>query len=174
MKYVPHWVIDALMSKKFKCHNCQKVFTHKNVRGLGIRESIDKPDRETFFMELSCADCRKVTFFEMQDMNIIELSEEVIAEIDEDLDELEDSAEAFNEEDMFKNKRIIKNEDVNKQPEKSPKKEKKKNKKEVSKITLKDVREAKKALKPEDLQHENMLEMMGMTPEEIFQNREIE
>ena len=72
MKYVPHWVVDALMSKKFKCHHCQKVFTHKNVRGLGIRQSIDGAEMETFFIELYCVVCRKVTFFEMQEMNIIE------------------------------------------------------------------------------------------------------
>ncbi len=162
MKYVPHWVIDALMTKKFKCHHCQKVFTHKHVRGLGIRESIDSPERETFFIELSCVECRKVTFFEMQEMNIIELSEDILSEIDADLDEMDSTLDEFNEEDMFKDKKINKK-------KASPKKAPKKEKKETSKITLKNVREAKKALKPEDLKHESFLEMMGMPPEDIAQ-----
>lgn len=172
MKYIPHWVIDALMSKKFKCHHCQKVFTHKNVRGLGIRESINEPERETFFIELNCMGCRKITFFEMQEMNIVEFAEEVISEIDEDLEELDSSGEEFNEEDMFKDKKIRKKKSSNEYSKKQP--QEKEEKQEVSKITLKDVIKANKVLEPEDLKHENMLEMMGMTPEEIFQNREIE
>ena len=51
---------------------------------------------------------------------------------------------------------------------------KKKDKKETSKITLKNVREVKKVLKPEGLKHESFLEMMGMPPEEIALYRETE
>lgn len=179
MKYVPHWVIDALMSKKFKCHHCQKVFTHKNVKALGIRESDVDPSKESFYIQLNCVGCRKLTYFEMQEMNIVELSEQIIEEIDEDLDEMLDEMEnakgEFNEEDMFKDKKINKKKETNETFTNAPRKRIKKiEKKELSKITLKDVRDAKKILKPKDLKHESFLELMGMPPEEIAQYRENE
>lgn len=161
MKYVPHWVIDALMSKKFKCHHCQKVFTHKNVRALGVRDNVGEPNKESFFIELACPTCQKVTFFEMQDMNIIELSEEIISEIEADEEELEEL-------DMFQDNKINKKKPSKKNKENIPEK------KEMSKITLKDVREAKKILKPKDLKHDSFLEMLGMSPEEIVRLREEE
>lgn len=168
MKYVPHWVIDALMSKKFKCHHCKKVFMHKNVRALGIRESISETNKESFFIELSCIECNKVTFFEMQEMNIIEMSEEVIREVDADLEELAQTMDELKEIDMFKG-----DEKINKKPCEKKRKDIPE-KKETSKITLKDVREAKKVLKPKELEHESFLEMMGMPPEEIFHYGDME
>ena len=174
MKYVPHWVIDALLSKRFKCHGCKKVFNHKNMRGMGIRESDLAPGKESFYIQLVCSDCRKATFFEMEEMNIIQLSENVIKEIDRDLDEKPKKPkklDQFNEEDMFKDKRI-----GGSMPDPDPEEEAPKptKKKESSKITLKDVREVKKVLKPKELKHENVLEMMGLTPEEIAHYGETE
>jgi hypothetical protein len=168
MKYVPHWVIDALLSKKFKCHNCKKVFTYKNVRGLGIRESHSETDKEHFFLELECVECRKITFFEMQEMNIVDLSEEILAEIDADLDAME-AAESKDIDMSPKMKKKLKEEF-----DEMPKKNCKTQKKETSKITLKDIRETVKALKPKELHHECFLEMMGMSPEEISLYREKE
>ncbi len=168
MKYVPHWVIDALMSKKFKCHSCKKVFTHKNVRALGIRDSVNESHKETFFIQLDCVSCGKTTFFEMQEMNIIELSEQVIKEVDADLEELAATMDELRENDMFQDEIIDSKKPSEKKSKCIP------NKKENSKITLKDVREVKKVLKPEQLEHESFLEMMGMPPEEIFQYGEIE
>lgn len=172
MKYVPHWVIDALMSKRFKCHGCKKVFNHKNMRGMGIRESDLDPGKESFYIQLTCSECRKVTFFEMEEMNIIQLSENIIKEIDKDLDDVRPNKskklDEFNEEDMFKGRRMEKD-DV--PEEEAPKLIKKK---EFSKITLKDVREVKKVLKPKELEYENVLEMMGLTPEEIARYGETE
>jgi len=168
MKYVPFWVIDALMSKKFKCHNCKKVFTHKDVQALGIRNSVDNVNKEFFFMELGCPQCRKATFFEMQEMNILEFAEAIIEEIDTDLDDIESSLKNLKENDIFQDGLIDDN---------SPSKKQYKNtteKKDMSKITLKDIREAVKVLKPKELKHENFLEMMGMPPEEIDQYREKE
>ena len=171
MKYVPHWVIDALLSKKFKCHNCKKVFTYKNVRGLGVRESHSEDNKENFFLELECVGCRKITFFEMQEMNIVELSEEIIAEIDADLDAME-AAESREMDISPKRKKKNRDEEYDEMPQKS--KSCKSVKKDTSKITLKDIRETVKVLKSKDLNHECFLEMMGMSPEEISIYRETE
>ena len=174
MKYIPHWVVDALMSKKFKCHNCKKVFVYKNVRGLGVRDSHSEDNKENFFLELECVDCRKITFFEMQEMNIVDLSELVLSEIDADLEALEDASET-EEMDLFpedtekrKTRRDSTIEEVGNSMRKISKK------KGVSRITLKDIRETVKVLKQKDLKHENFLEMMGMSPEEITLYREKE
>jgi hypothetical protein len=135
------------------------------VRGVGIREDINEPGREVFFAELNCSDCRKITFFEMQEMNVIELSKGVVSEIKEALDELEASDIDFNEEDMFQDENIRKKKDITEGF--IPSAENKIKKRETSKITLKNVREVKKALKPKDLKHESFLEMLGIPPEEI-------
>jgi hypothetical protein len=176
MKYVPHWVIDALMSKKFKCHSCKKAFLSKNLTALGIRESFSDPTKESFFIELVCRDCNKTTFFEMQEMNIVELSEDVLEEIDADLEAME-ALDEMHEMDLApdrkeisrKKKELISDLESGELYENRPSKEI-----QVSKITCKDVREAKKILKPKDFKHESFLEMMGMTPEEIMEYREIE
>ena len=171
MKYVPHLVIDALLSKKFKCHNCKKVFTYKNVRGLGIRESHSEDNKENFFLELECVDCRKITFFEMQEMNIVELSEEIIAEIDADLEAMEAASDA-RDMDMSPKKKKMSMDNLDEMPKKN--KSCKAIKKETSKITLKDIRETVKILKSKDFKHESFLEMMGMSPEELSLYREQE
>jgi len=170
MKYVPHWVIDALMSKKFKCHNCKKAFLSKNLTALGIRESFSDPTKESFFIELVCLDCSKTTFFEMQEMNIVELSEDVLEEIDADLEAME-ALEEMREMDMSSDKKDFsrkKKEPLNDLENEDTYEER------PSKITCKDVREVKKILKPKDFKHESFLEMIGMTPEEIMKYREIE
>lgn len=168
MKYVPHWVIDALLSKKFKCHNCKSIFTYKNIRGLGIRESHSDNNKENFFLELECVGCSKITFFEMQEMNIVELSEEILAEIDEDLEAMDIALDEALDATMKKNLGKANQNNIN-DINKPLKKEKKyqDTSKKTSKITLKDIRETVKILKPLNLKHENFLEMMGMSPEEI-------
>ena len=178
MKYIPHWIVDALMSKKFKCHSCNTVFTSKNVTALGIRDSFSEQPTESFFIELICRGCNKNTFFEMREMNIVELSKEVISEINTDLNEVEeinmlpDDNDNENEKE-FKNmieKASDKEKDIDKEKAPKPAFKKLKN----SKITLKDVRKVKSVLKPEDLKHESFLEMLGMTPERIMEYREKE
>lgn len=153
MKHIPHWVIDALMSKKFKCHNCKIAFTSKNLTALGIRDSFGEQDKETFFMELICKQCSKSTFFEMQEMNIVELSKEVIRELSVSFEETEEINMLPDKEEMVH--------------EGKPSLKKSKN----SKITLKDIRESVKVLSPKDLKHESFLEMLGMPPEEIMEYR---
>jgi transcription elongation factor Elf1 len=178
MKYIPNWIIDALLSKNFKCHECQKIFIVKDLRALGIRESYMDAKKEFFFIELKCKACGKATSFEMQEMDIIQLSEEVVAESEdlgediyedmEDIEEMDGAVERAIEKAMDEKREKGLNDLV------IPHNDSFKKKQKFSKITLKDVRETAKALKPKDFKHESLLEMMGMSPEEIIEYRESE
>ena len=92
----------------------------------------------------------------MREMNIVELSKEVIKELDVDFEEAEEI-------DMLPDEK-----EVNQKEKPFLKKSKN------SKITLKDIRETVKVLSPKDLKHESFLEMLGMPPEEIMEYREKE
>lgn len=162
MKFVPNWVIDALKTKKFKCHHCNKVLVRKNIKALGIRDSIGVT-KEVFFIELECSNCDKITFFEMQSMNILQLSKEILAEINDEIDEMKeelgDKIHDFNDmsDETDEADEVI--DEVDLMRDYVPK--------ELSKISLKEIRDMTKILKNRNLQHDAFLEMMGMTPEEL-------
>lgn len=175
MKYVPHWVIDAIMSKRFKCHDCKKSFATNNVKGLGVRESRASIGKEVFFAEFSCTSCGKATFFELQEMNIIELSDKIMKEID--TDKLAQPKKEFNDEDLFgKDIEPFTKEDIEEykkevEVERVPPKRRRR---EISRITLKEVKDAARTLRAEDFTHDKFLEMLGLPPEEIARYKEEE
>ena len=147
MKNIPHWIVDVLMSKKFKCFDCQKVFTPKDLKAIGIRESFNDKEKEALYIENICSKCKKTTFFELQDMSLTEFAFEVLDGVEEEMDEK------------------MEEQSSNERPMKKIKKENKIQKIEKSKITLKNFRDTVKKLK--SLTNDDMLEAMGMPPEEI-------
>jgi hypothetical protein len=179
MKNVPSWVVDALMSKKFMCQGCRKVLDKiETLKAMGIRECFKDPMKESFFIELCCPKCKTITFFELQEMTLVDLSFEILDEVEEEEEEMEirnkknkkeqHSWDKINEEDDDDDDDEDEDYEDNEDYRGDYKKEGSlyKETKEESKITKKEIEDSAivlKALKT----HEDFLEMIGLSPEKI-------
>jgi phage FluMu protein Com len=175
MRNVPSWVVDALMSKKFTCQGCRKVLDKiETLKAMGIRECFKDPTRESFFIELCCPKCKTITFFELQEMTLVDLSFEILDEIE---DEEEDDERESRGKNNKKEQRLWDSEDEEDEDgdydddyeEENKDKKRDKNEdgiKEGSKITKKEIEDSAKVLKTLKT-HDDFLEMIGLSPEKI-------
>lgn len=151
MQNIPRWLQAALKTTKLKCHKCDKIFNCNHLRAIGVRDSYQKKDVETLFVELMCLNCSEMTLFELKDMTLIELSYEI-------MDDLE-----IPPEDVVKREKMDLGEELD---HKITKGHFMKKKRKRSKITLKEIKESAKFLENVDT-HEEFLIAIGLSPEDI-------
>lgn len=186
MKNIPPWIIKAFDSEMFKCHSCERSFTPEDLDMIGIRSSI-KNSEEVLFLDCKCSECSKVTCYELKEMDLIQFSLEVLKYSDfmkgldnkdfsklgnhflfkkdsHDLNKFNSSDNEYDKDDEFEE---TDDEDADELYEGDyySKFNFSNMGKKKSKITLKEIKDARKALK--NISHYEFLEKLGMPPEEI-------
>lgn len=156
MTYLPRWIINPLKKQGFKCMFCKSIFKEKGIISVGIRNSL-RTKNEVIFIEYKCPEqnCGKHTDVEFEEMNLLEFATDVLDDFEE---------EAFDE---------LEKEDLKKLlslPEKKREKSKSVPNYKLnickSKITAKDVRDAKNRLNAIQY-HEDFLLDLGLDISEI-------
>ena len=150
MQEIPEWIIKVIEVEKLICRSCKKEFTVENLISIGIQESSKVPNGDVLCIGLFCPNCKELIIFEVKEMTLIDFAFYILDQ------------ETSNK--------------IRKKPKKtekelpiilrSPKKNSHKSIKK-SKITLKEIEDIRKFLRPKDLKHEEFLIAMGMLPEEI-------
>lgn len=83
MNFIPQWIVQSLNKEKIKCRKCQTLFKTNNIRALGIRHSVRNFDKESLFIEFNCKNCKELMIFEFVEMSLVDLSMEVLQEMNE-------------------------------------------------------------------------------------------
>lgn len=83
MNFIPKWITQSLNKEKITCRKCQNLFTTNNIRALGIRHSIKNFEKESLFIEFNCKNCKELMIFEFVEMSLVDLSMEVLQEMNE-------------------------------------------------------------------------------------------
>jgi len=150
MEHIPPWILAALKKEKLRCHKCNNLFTYNHLKALGIRDSFKNVNEQSLFIELICSKCKEMTLFELQEMNLLDLSAEIIDGIgtEEDIKEIKEGLASMSDSDDIKKEKIF------------PKKKKR------SKITLKEINDHRRFLNGCKT-HEEVMIAMGISPEEI-------
>lgn len=159
MKGVPQWIVDGLIEERFICPKCKSKFSVRAVNAIGIRMSNRQPGQQVLYIEYRCKQCNQTTFIEMQQMTPMDFAMCILEELDENIANVVQQELSNNPpyEQENTNQPKIEAETI------EPHKPKRKNK---SKITLKEVAEAVKALKKIST-HDEFLQTLGMLPDEI-------
>ena len=150
MQEIPKWIFKVIEMEDLKCRECKKIFTSDNLMSISIQESSHPPHRDFLCIGLFCKKCKELMIFELKEMSLVEFASDIV-----------DQEISNNIEKKVKNKMPAITGDSNGT---STKKRRKK-----SKITLKEINEIKKFLKPKNLTQEELLIAMGMSPVEIEQ-----
>ena len=164
MQDIPRWIGDYIIKKSCSCGKCKMLLNEKHLTSIGIKYSYKNPIKEALFIELTCIKCGFVTKYEIRYMLLVELSLDIIQELQEQQQEEEMNKENSHKEERHRecNKELNNPNGTNdKGVIFTPKKDK-------SKITLKEIRDSSKFLQSIKT-HGEMLEAMGMNPEEIDQ-----
>lgn len=174
MQDIPQWIKNFITKEKCLCSQCKTVLKEKNINAIGIKYSYTNPLKEALYIEFLCIKCATVLKYEIKNMLLVELALDIIQNIQE---KEEHKHEKENENEFFE----IKPEDYKQTDEELSQEEqflndigltkdenptRKKIKKEKSKITSKDIKENSQFLK-NIKSHHDLLEAMGMNPEEI-------
>jgi len=181
MQNIPKWVIVMMTKEGFKCPHCDKLFNAKNIMSLGIRHSVRDVNKQVLFIEYFCISCKKQTDLEFVEMTLAHLAQDIMADIEgeiadyiekkikkedlsiEDMDQSEYDA-IINEFYDLKDKEVSDEQGGrNLIPKETEKREKVVKK---SKITLKDIKEARKELNKIE-SHEEFLLLLGMSQEQV-------
>lgn len=139
MKNVPDWVLKLLSSGKISCAKCSKNFDQDDLISVGVQESVENPHEDMLVLGALCKHCHEITMVELKQMSLLDLAFEII---ESDNTESQESSN----------------------PKSSSSNQHQKNIK--SKITEKDVKEAREFLKKMKYNDE-LLYAMGMSPEEV-------
>ncbi len=153
MQEIPNWIIKVIETENLVCRHCDKGFEVGNLMSIGIQESSKSPHQDTLCIGMFCSKCEQLIIFELKEMTLINFAFEILDQETANKikkDEKETPAILDGPE---------KNKGKNKRKRSRPRK---------SRITQKDVEEAKNFLKPKDLLHEDFLIALGMLPEEII------
>jgi hypothetical protein len=121
---------------------------------IGIQESSKSPHNDYLCIGMFCKNCKELIIFELKEMSLINFAFEVLdQETSNKINKKskDDKSKIFEEMDMPEVKRKVR----------------KRKRNEKSKISVKEINDVKKFLKPKDLPHEEFLIAMGMLPEEI-------
>jgi hypothetical protein len=146
MQEIPEWIIKVIGSEAMSCRSCNSNFTINNLISIGIQESSTPPHRDYLCIGFFCMKCKEMIIFELREMTLIDFAFEIIDQ--------ETSNEIHKSED---DKKSSLGQFINKKESKIKK----------SKITVKEIAEAKKFLELKCNTHEDFLIAMGMTPNEI-------
>jgi len=149
MQEVPNWIFKVIEMEKLKCRECNILFTVKNLMSISIQESSQPPHKDFLCIGLFCKDCRELMIFELKEMSLVDFAFDIVDQ------ETSNNIKKKDEED---DSSVI----INNSKKKINKKRRKK-----SRITMKEINEIKKFLKPKDLTHNDFLIAMGMSPDEI-------
>jgi len=164
MQEIPKWIIKVIDTEDLKCRNCKQRFHSENLMSIGIQESSKPPYNDYLCIGLYCKDCKELIIFELKEKKLIDFAFEILDQ--ETTNKIEKSFKKEKSEFSDEN-----------QIEPICKKKRSKGSKN-SKITLKEISDARKFLKPKDLKHEEFLIALGMLPEEVerynYKNRDIE
>jgi hypothetical protein len=128
------------------CSSCQRRFLLSDLIAMGIQESSQKPHKDTLTIGMFCKKCNELTIFEIKEMNLIDFACMI----------LEEEHYHREEEDQKENEGPMNRKDKKGSSRGNSK----------SKITLKEIKEASRVLKSIKT-HEEFLEMLGLTREEI-------
>ena len=149
MEEIPIWIIEVIEREGLLCRICNKKFNTNNLMSIGIQESSRPPHKDWLFIGLFCNKCKELIIFEVKEMSLLNFAFEILDQETSNKikkkDQKEDIEEYVSSELKVPKKKIIKK----------------------SKITLAEIEDIKKFLKPKDLKHEDFLIAMGMSTEEI-------
>ena len=161
MKNIPNWILTALKNNKFNCHNCNKILTRKNLKSLGIKESVGDSLSESLFIELVCVSCNGMTLFEIREMDLLEFAIMILDGVESERDVVEKDGEVIDDLSQTSLSDAFFAEAEQQRPKRKPPKRKKK-----SKITLKEIKESVKKI--QDVKnHDEFLELLGMSKDDI-------
>lgn len=149
MQEIPKWIIRVIEKEKLECRNCKKGFNVNSLISISIQESSKPPHSDYLCIGLYCKSCEELIIFELKEMTLIDFAFEIL-----------DQETANKIKKKSKNEPLsILNPDGNKRSRRRVSKK--------SKITLKEVTDVRKFLKPKDLPYEEFLIALGMQPSEI-------
>jgi hypothetical protein len=147
MQNLPQWIKKILTENKLTCGKCGRVFDAKELLSVGIQKSSRPPHKEVLALGIFCDSCNEMTIFELQEMTLLDLSFDVLAE--QSGKQVEQITKESNKEMRIEKKNKI----ISKRTKRS-------------KITLREIRETTKFLN-EINNHDDLLLAMGMTIKEI-------
>lgn len=149
MQEIPDWIIKVIEMENLTCRNCKDRFEVKNLMSIGIQESSAPPHKDVLCIGMFCAKCKELIIFELQNMTLVEFGFEILDQ---------ETSNKIKKKETKEKPAIMQGAKKSGSIGRSRKR---------SKITAKEVEEAKKFLKPKDLKHEEFLIALGMLPEEI-------
>jgi len=145
MQEVPKWIFKLIDVEDLKCRGCGRVFVSHDLMSIAIQESSQPPHKDFLCIGLFCDKCNELMIFELKEMSLVEFAFDIV---DQETSQ------------KIKKKR---KKDI---PAMSDMPIRKKRRKK-SKITLREINEIKKFLKPKNLTNVDILIAMGMSPNEI-------
>ena len=149
MKEVPKWIFKLIDVEGLRCRGCDKVFISPDLMSISIQESSQPPHKDFLCIGLYCHDCEELMIFEIKEMSLVEFAFDIV-----------DQGTSFK---IKRKQGIESNEDIDAIFDSLNQKKRR----EKSKITLREINEIKKFLKPKNLKHVDLLIAMGMSPNEI-------
>ena len=163
MQEIPKWIIKVIEMEKLECRNCKKKFEADNLMSISIQESSNPPHKDYLCIGLYCRTCKELIIFELKEMSLIDFAFETLDQ---------ETSNKIQKRSMVGEPSILDSSDDHK-----VKRRRKKSTGKKSKITLKEVDDVRKFLKPKDLPYAEFLIALGMLPEEIkkynYKNRDI-
>ena len=147
MQEIPSWILKLIELEGLKCRECKSTFTSDHLMSISIQESSQPPHKDFLCIGLYCPDCKELMIFEIKEMSLVTFAFDIIDQ------------ETENKIEKKSNKKASASSSIGEK--------RKKRKKRKSKITKKEIDDIRKFLEPEDLDHEQMLLAMGMSPNEI-------
>ena len=152
MQEIPKWIIKVIEMEKLECRNCNKKFDADNLMSISIQESSKPPHKDYLCIGLYCRNCKELIIFELKEMSLIDFAFETLDQ------ETSNKIQKKSKDDEPAVSTSSKEKKAIRRGKKSAKR---------SKITLQEVNDVRKFLKPKDLTHEEFLIALGMLPEEI-------
>jgi len=147
MQEIPNWIIKVIKTEKLICRTCKEEFEVENLVSIGIQESSEPPHKDKLCIGMFCSRCKEIVIFELRETTLVNFAFEILdQETDNKIKKI--------------SKKVI-------DSKFSLPKDKKRKRSKRSKITLKEIEEIRKFLKPKDLKHEEFLIALGMSPSEI-------
>jgi hypothetical protein len=153
MKDLPNWVKVALRVENLKCRGCDYVYKQRDVIAMGIRTSLNDNTKESLYFELLCKECDELVVYEMQNLSLKEFA----------LDILDDSKKMKMKKPSTEEQKLLDYAGSLQEKECG-----KTNYHRKSKITKKEIKAIVQFLN-KCKYHNDVLEAMGMSPEEIDQ-----
>lgn len=80
MKDLPDWIRKVVEEDSLTCGACDKGVTLKELFSVGIKKSVKKPHNEVLAIGLECRHCKEMTFFEFNEMTLLDLAFEILEE----------------------------------------------------------------------------------------------